>query len=139
MVGIFPDEPPNAVRLKAELIDEAKAFDDSQEARAKEFELQYERVMGRKLHQRDPVTWAWLRKQLAPWRWSCSFPGKMMPWMMFGDLPCKTDAPHVALSKTERWAGYIPIERRMVLADARFVEILSAGDKTPRRNMVEVK
>jgi hypothetical protein len=47
-----------------------------------------------------------------------------------------------ALYFGENWRvtpGYIPIERRFELTHHRFNEIYSAGDKTPRRDMVEVK
>jgi hypothetical protein len=112
--------------VSRDLIDNAIAFDDDQAARAKEFELQYERVMGKKLQIRDPVSWAWLRKRMEPLRYSTCLPGRIMPRLVFGDVGIKH-------------SGYIPIERRFVLTNTRFGEILAAGDKTPKRNMVELK
>lgn len=131
MVGIFPDEPPNAVRLTAELIASAKQFDDDQEARAKEFQRDYERVMGKgavqvpKLPPRVPVTWRWLSERAEPLLYSTCLPGRIMPGLIFGD-------------KGIEHPGYIPIERRMVLTNTRFGEILAAGDKTPKRNLVRI-
>lgn len=143
MGGIFPDEPPNAVRLTAELIASAKQFDDDQEARAREFQRDYERVMGKgavqvpKLPPRTPVTWRWLSERAEPLLYSTCLPGRIMPGLIFGELPDKS-SEKTLLDRIERWAGYIPIERRIVLTNIRFGEILAAGDKTPKRKMVQL-
>ncbi len=114
-----------------ELIEEAKAFDDTQEQRAREFQRDYELVMGKgavqvpKLPPRMPVTWAWLRRRMLPLWYSVCLPGRILPKLVFGDLG--TEHP-----------GYIPIERRIVLTNTKFGEILAAGDKTPKRNMVRI-
>jgi len=89
--------------ITSRLIEEAKAFDDTQEQRAKQFQRDYERVMGRK-PDATPVTWAWLAKRMGPLWYSTCLPGRLMPWMVFGD-DWKTHP------------GYIPIERRFTLAD----------------------
>lgn len=144
MGGIFPDEPPNAVRLTAELIASAKQFDDDQEARAREFQRDYERVMGKgavqvpKLPPRTPVTWAWLRRRMLPLWYSSCLPGRIIPHLVFGGFPSNTDSSEVGLARLARWRGYIPIERRIVLTNTRFGEILAAGDKTPKRKMVHL-
>jgi hypothetical protein len=115
----------NPAEVTEELIAAAEKFDDNQAARAVEFERMYERVMGRKLvRKRDPVTWAWLRPYMLPKWYSCCLPGRIMPALVFGE-------------NWEKHPGYIPIERRFVLANTRFAEIYSAGDKTPRRDMVQ--
>lgn len=107
-----------------ELIEEAKAFDDTQEQRAQEFQRDYERLMGRKLAACTPVTWAWLRKRMLPKRYSTCLPGRIMPKLVFGE-------------QGVNHPGYIPIERRMVLTNTRFGEIYAAGDTTPKHNMVQ--
>lgn len=111
--------------ITSQLIEEAKAFDDTQEARAREFQRDYERVMGRKLYSHSPVTWAWLRQRMLPQWYSTCLPGRILPKLVFGDLGFEHP-------------GYIPIERRIVLTNTRFGEILAACDKTPKRNMVRL-
>ena len=121
-----------------DLIEEAKAFDDTQEARAQEFQRDYERVMGRKLSARTPVTWAWLRRRMLPLWYSVCLPGRILPHLMFGELPGNTDSPELKLARAARWVAYLPIERRFELTNTRFGEIYAAGDKTPKRSMVRL-
>lgn len=111
--------------ITRELIEEAKVFDDTQEQRAQEFQRDYERVMGRKLAARTPVTWAWLRQRMLPQWYSTCLPGRLLPHLVFGD-------------KGIEHLGYIPIERRFELTNTRFGEVYAAGDKTPKRKMVQL-
>lgn len=88
------------VHDRPSLIAASLAYDAEQAAREKEFQAQYQRHLGKKLHQRTPVDWAWVRRQLEPWKDSTSLPGRTMPALYFG----------------ENWRvtpGYIPIERRL--------------------------
>ena len=111
--------------ITRDLIEQAKAFDDTQDARAQEFQRDYERVMGRKVSARTPVTWAWLRQRMLPLWYSACLPGRILPHLVFGDLGF--DHP-----------AYIPIERRFELTNTRFGEILATLEKTPRSKMVKL-
>lgn len=116
----------NPAEITSELIAAAEKFDDDQAARAREFEREYERVMGKKLNPRTPITRKWFNKRANAWRHSACLPGRTMPNLVFGD-------------KGIEHSGYIAIDRRFVLTNTVFGEVLARLDKIPRHNMVRVE
>lgn len=110
---------------KADLIESARQFDAEQAQRAREFNAQADRALGRKEHERTPITWAELRRHANRYLYTTCLPGRTMPWMLFG------------LDYANHF-GYVPIERRFELVSKRFNEIYSQGEKTPRRDMTAV-
>jgi hypothetical protein len=108
------------------LIESAKSFDDDQRQRAIEFERQVQRAFRKGRRAKNYVSWEWLMWRLQIYMFSTAVPGRQLPRLLFGD-------------DYEQHPGYIPMERRIVLTHNRFNEIYSAGDKTPRRDMVQVQ
>lgn len=101
-------------QLRAELIAGAVTGDAEEQAkRTAEFQLQVEKhfsrpvveEMLRKLR-KTPITAAWLKKQQEHWMFSTCIPGRILPWMLFG----------------ENWKtnpSYVPIARRLVVVNPR--------------------
>ena len=113
-------------QMRQSLVTGAKSFDDEQRQRALEFNEQVRKAFAKGRRPRDHVSYDWLMWRLEAYKFSSALPGRMLPRLLFGE----DYASH---------PGYIPMERRIVLTHYRFNEIYSAGDKTPRRNMVQVQ
>ena len=120
------DTPLSLGEMRQSLVNGAKAFDDDQRQRAKEFQLQVQRAFAKKPRPRLPVTWRWVMRRLEPYMFSSALPGRQLPRLLLGE--------DYATSP-----GYVPIERRIVLTHHRFNEIYSAGVTTPLRDMVQVQ
>lgn len=112
--------------IKKELVASAVSFDQEQMLRSKEFEEAYQKFLAGDRRPKEPVTWRWLRERMTPKLYGCTLPGRILPGLFFGD-------------DWEEHPGYVPIERRFVLTNTAFGEIYTAGDKTPRRNMVQIQ
>lgn len=98
-VAVTPEQMKD---LRASLVDGAKSFDAEQAQRAKEFNERYERAMGRKVHQREPITRAELATHQKQFLCDTSLPGRRLPQLLFGD-GYATDP------------RYVPIDRRFTI------------------------
>ena len=87
--------------VQSDLIESARAYDAEQAKRAREFEAQYERFLGRKVQQLDPVDMAYVRAHLEQWMGSCVFALDAYPSMLFpgGEIPSE----------------YVPLSRRFAM------------------------
>jgi hypothetical protein len=112
--------------IKKELVASALSFDQEQMLRSKEFEAAYQQFLAGNRKPRTPITRKQLDRHQEQYFYGCVLPGRIMPGLYFGD----GWADH---------AGYVPIDRRFVLTSTAFGEIFTAGDKTPRRKMVQVQ
>lgn len=95
-------EDVKRIQAKADLIEAARAHDAEQAKRAIEFQAQVDKAFGRKPRQRDPITWAELRKHLSGYLYSTCLPGRIMPALLWGN-------------DYESHSRYVPIEKRLAM------------------------
>jgi hypothetical protein len=112
--------------MRQSLVTSAKGFDDEQRQRAKQFDEQVRKAFRKGRRPRDYVSLEWLIWRLQTYLFSTALPGRQLPRLLFGEEYAKHP-------------GYIPMERRIMLTHHKFNEIYSAGEATPRRNMVQVE